>query len=83
MPAYQYTTAAISHGLMGRKSDEVDREELGRVLNEHGAEGWELVGITSNNFAYLAQTCTPEWRLVLNTGIQTDTMPRTEKWRSR
>jgi hypothetical protein len=42
MPAYEYTTAAISHGLMGRKSDEVDREELQRVLNEHGAEGWEL-----------------------------------------
>ena len=27
---------------MGRKSDEVDREELQKVLNEHGAEGWEL-----------------------------------------
>ena len=27
MPAYEYTTAAISHGLMGRKAEEVDREE--------------------------------------------------------
>ena len=24
MPAYEYTTAAISHGLMGRKSEEID-----------------------------------------------------------
>ncbi len=42
MPAYEYTTAAISHGLMGRKSGEVDRAELEKLLNEHGAEGWEL-----------------------------------------
>ena len=42
MPAYQYTTASISHGLMGRKSDEVDRKELEALLNQHGAEGWEL-----------------------------------------
>jgi len=38
----EYTTAAITHGLMGRKAEEIDREELGKVLNEHGAEGWEL-----------------------------------------
>ncbi len=42
MPAYQYTTAAISHGLMGRKSEEVDRKELEALLNERGAEGWQL-----------------------------------------
>ena len=42
MPAYEYTTAVITHGLMGRKSDEVDREELEKTLNAHGAEGWEL-----------------------------------------
>jgi hypothetical protein len=42
MPAYEYTTAVITHGLMGRKSDEVDREELQKVLSAHGAEGWEL-----------------------------------------
>jgi hypothetical protein len=42
MPGYEYTTAVITHGMMGRKSDEVDREELQRVLNAHGAEGWEL-----------------------------------------
>ena len=32
----------ITHGLMGRKSEEIDREELQKVLNAHGAEGWEL-----------------------------------------
>ena len=42
MPAYEYTTAAVSHGLMGRKREEIDREELTAVLNEHGAEGWQL-----------------------------------------
>ena len=42
MPAYEYTTAAISHGLLGRKAEEVDREELQQVLSQHGAEGWEL-----------------------------------------
>jgi fructose-bisphosphate aldolase class 1 len=42
MPAYEYTTAVITHGLMGRKSEEIDREELQKVLNAHGAEGWEL-----------------------------------------
>ena len=42
MAAIEYTTAVITHGLMGRKSDEVDRAELEKVLNEHGANGWEL-----------------------------------------
>ncbi len=42
MPAYEYTTAVITHGLMGRKSEEIDREELQKILNAHGAEGWEL-----------------------------------------
>ena len=42
MPAYEYTTAVITHGLMGRKREEIDREELTKALNEHGADGWEL-----------------------------------------
>jgi hypothetical protein len=42
MPAYEYTTAVITHGLMGRKSDEIDRAELQKVLAEHGAQGWDL-----------------------------------------
>jgi hypothetical protein len=40
--AIEYTTATISHGLMGRKAEEVDREELQKVLDEHGAQDWEL-----------------------------------------
>jgi len=42
MPGYEYTTAVITHGLLGRKREEIDREELTKVLNEHGASGWEL-----------------------------------------
>ncbi|HET8948960.1 MAG TPA: DUF4177 domain-containing protein [Solirubrobacteraceae bacterium] len=42
MPGYEYTTAVITHGLLGRKREEIDREELQTVLNQHGAEGWEL-----------------------------------------
>ena len=42
MPAHEYTTAVITHGLLGRKREEIDREELQKVLNQHGAEGWEL-----------------------------------------
>jgi hypothetical protein len=38
----EYTTAAITHGFMGRKREEIDRAELTQMLNEHGAEGWEL-----------------------------------------
>jgi hypothetical protein len=42
MPGYEYTTAVITHGLLGRKREEIDREELQTLLNQHGAEGWEL-----------------------------------------
>jgi hypothetical protein len=42
MPGYQYTTVVMTHGFMGRKSEELDREEFERNLNEMGAEGWEL-----------------------------------------
>jgi hypothetical protein len=42
MPAYQYLTDVMTHGLLGRKEEEVDRSELEAKLNEHGAEGWEL-----------------------------------------
>jgi hypothetical protein len=42
MAAYEYTTAVITHGLLGRKREEIDREELVKALNAHGAEGWEL-----------------------------------------
>jgi hypothetical protein len=42
MPGYQYTTVVMTHGFMGRKSDELDRSEFERNLNEMGAQGWEL-----------------------------------------
>jgi hypothetical protein len=42
MSAYEYTTTVITHGLMGRKSDEIDPAELTTALNEYGAQGWEL-----------------------------------------
>ena len=38
----EYTTAVITHGFMGRKAEEIDRDELQKVLAEHGADGWEL-----------------------------------------
>ena len=27
---------------MGRKSEEIDRQELEKLLNERGAQGWEF-----------------------------------------
>jgi Domain of unknown function (DUF4177) len=42
MSAYEYTTSVIHHGLLGRKSDEIDPAELTTALNELGAQGWEL-----------------------------------------
>ncbi len=45
MPAWEYTTTVITHGLMGRKEDELDRGELDKALAEHGAQGWELVKV--------------------------------------
>jgi DNA-binding NarL/FixJ family response regulator len=42
MTTWAYTTTAITHGFMGRKSDELDRKELEAELNGLGAEGWEL-----------------------------------------
>jgi hypothetical protein len=42
---WEYTTTTITHGFMGRKSDELDREELERSLGELGAQGWELATV--------------------------------------
>jgi hypothetical protein len=42
MTTWDYTTSAITHGFMGRKSDELDRQELEAELNRLGAEGWEF-----------------------------------------
>jgi hypothetical protein len=45
MTKWQYCKIDLND--LPRKTDDVD------VLNDAGHEGWELVGITANNFAYL------------------------------
>ncbi len=45
MPTWEYMTATITHGLMGRKEEELDRGELDKLMAEHGAQGWELVKV--------------------------------------
>ena len=42
MTAFEYTTTVLHHGFLGRKSEELDRGEFERALNELGADGWEL-----------------------------------------
>ena len=46
--SWEYTTDVITHGLLGRNRDELDRAELERRLNEYGAEDWELVKIITD-----------------------------------
>ncbi len=45
MPTWEYATAVITHGLMGRQEDELNRSKLDEVLAEYGAQGWELVKV--------------------------------------
>lgn len=45
MATWEYMTATITHGFMGRKEEELDREALETLMNEHGAQGWELVKV--------------------------------------
>ncbi len=42
MPAYEYLTDVMTHGLLGRKEEELDRKEFEARLNALGAEGWEF-----------------------------------------
>jgi hypothetical protein len=48
MTRYEYTTSVITHGFLGRKEEELDREELERELNRMGSEGWELVRVMTD-----------------------------------
>ena len=48
MTPYEYATSVITHGFLGRKEDELDREELERELNRMGAEGWELAKVMTD-----------------------------------
>lgn len=45
MTTWDYTTTVITHGFMGRKSDELDRQELEAELNRVGGEGFELATV--------------------------------------
>jgi hypothetical protein len=45
MTTWDYTTTVITHGFMGRKSEELDREEFQTELSRLGAEGWELAAV--------------------------------------
>jgi hypothetical protein len=45
MSQWQYRTIHLSD--LARKTDEID------LLNSAGENGWQLVGITTNNTAYL------------------------------
>lgn len=42
MGQWEYTTSVITHGFMGRQSDELNRKELEQSLNELGVDGWEF-----------------------------------------
>lgn len=48
MSSYEYTTTVLTHGLMGRKDEELDRKALEQSLNELGAQGWELVKVLTH-----------------------------------
>jgi len=48
MPSFEYTTTVLTHGLLGRKEEELDRAELEKNLNEMGAQGWELVKLLAH-----------------------------------
>jgi hypothetical protein len=45
MTTWDYTTSVITHGFMGRKSDELHRDEFQKELTRLGAEGWELATV--------------------------------------
>jgi len=42
MPSYEYTTEVLTHGFLGRKEEELDRQEFQERLNALGAQGWEF-----------------------------------------
>ena len=81
MPEWKYRKIDLNQ--YRPRGDELD------LLNAAGAEGWgsssELPATTwptSNaRWTTLRQRRTPEGKLVVNTGIQTDTMPRTKEQR--
>jgi len=45
MTTWEYTTTVITHGFMGRQSDEFDRKKFQEELSRLGGEGWELATV--------------------------------------
>lgn len=45
MTTWEYTTTVITHGFMGRQSDELNRKDLQDELSRLGADGWELATV--------------------------------------
>lgn len=45
MATWEYTTSVITHGFLGRKEEELDRQEFEASLAELGADGWELATV--------------------------------------
>ena len=45
MSNFEYTSSVITHGFLGRKDEELNREALVKELNAMGAQGWELVKV--------------------------------------
>ena len=45
MATWEYTTTVITHGFMGRQSDELNRGEFEASLAELGVDGWELATV--------------------------------------
>jgi hypothetical protein len=39
---WDYTTHVITHGFLGRKEEELDRQEFEKAMNELGAQGYEF-----------------------------------------
>ena len=80
MPEWKYRK--IDLNLYRPQGDELD------LLNAAGAEGWELIGITSNNMAYLKREVEEAAPMVHTDklgrmSVQTGTMHGTEEQRSR
>ncbi len=45
---YEYRTQVLTHGFLGRKDEEFDRQEFEKKLNELGAQGWEFEKLLTN-----------------------------------
>lgn len=58
MTSWEYTTTVITHGFMGRQSDELDRGKFQEELSRLGADGWELA---TSDALPVARPPRPDW----------------------